>query len=450
MNPNEKKEILRSLSEKQFRQELIIPLLSKIGYIAPIEYHGVNERGKDIVCFEYDRLKEQRFLAVVAKIGDLTGNASTNSGLMTIVNQVHQAFDNPYEDLYNMRQVFINEVWVMTTGKIVSGAQDSVINTLRKNNLDKQIRIIGDDRLIQLIDKHFSTYWNSSNETKESVIIQRDRLISFIENLLEKNNVDKATIESVKASILYSSFDPRISNTLEGLHISNVSPYSIELARMDAKFDDYIVSKTFGVTKEIFQEAKQQLRSSFYDIEQTIDHADRISKLTNPWDFVIETDSWLLREYPFHTNSWGSSNDFVSSISYMEEGLRELKFFKDYLSYKGKLFWAKKISKSVIDLLPEITDIINNSKEDKLKINYRIDEDNEVVKIEYDNNHSAICFSTEFTRIEEKGFKRNKDGSIKPNYVIGLALRYMREHIEKVTEYDEDVWLRDYVEDDTV
>jgi hypothetical protein len=127
MNPNEKKEILKGLNEKEFRQDLIIPLLSKMGYIAPIEYHGNNEKGKDIICFEYDKLNEQRFLAVVAKSGNLSGNASTSSGLMTVVNQVRQAFDIPYEDLYNMRQVFINEVWVMTTGKIVSGAQETVI-----------------------------------------------------------------------------------------------------------------------------------------------------------------------------------------------------------------------------------------------------------------------------------------------------------------------------------
>ena len=174
MNPNEKKEILKNLNEKDLRQDLIIPLLSKMGYIAPIEYHGTNEKGKDIVCFEYDRLNEQRFLAVVAKTGNLTGNAATSAGLMNVVTQVQQAFDNPYEDLYNMRQVYINEVWVVTSGKIVSGAQESVINTLRKTNLDKQIRIIGDDRLIQLIDAHFSTYWNSNSETKESVLIQRD------------------------------------------------------------------------------------------------------------------------------------------------------------------------------------------------------------------------------------------------------------------------------------
>lgn len=129
-----------------------------MGYLAHIEYHGTKEKGKDIICFEYDRLNEQRFLAVVAKKGDLTGSASSNAGLMKVVNQIQQAIDNPYEDLYNMRQTFINEVWVITSGEIVSGAQESVINTLRKTNLDKQIRIIGNDRLVQLIDKHFSTY----------------------------------------------------------------------------------------------------------------------------------------------------------------------------------------------------------------------------------------------------------------------------------------------------
>ena len=56
MNPREKKEILNNLNEKEFRQDLIIPLLSKMGYLAPIEYHGTNEGGKDIICFEYDRL----------------------------------------------------------------------------------------------------------------------------------------------------------------------------------------------------------------------------------------------------------------------------------------------------------------------------------------------------------------------------------------------------------
>ena len=446
MNPNEKKEIVKNLSEKEFRQDLIIPLLSKMGYIAPIEYHGINERGKDIICFEYDRLNEQRFLSVVAKVGDLTGNAATNTGLITVVNQVQQAFDNPYEDLYNMRQVFINEVWVMTTGKIVSGAQDSVINTLRKNNLDKQIRFIGDDRLIQLIDRHFSTYWNSSSETKESVIIQRDRLLSFIEGLLSANNVDRATIESVKSSILYSDYNPRISKNIEGLHISSVSSYSVELAKIDSEFDDYIVSKSYGVTKDIFQEAKKHLRYSFFDIEEIIDRADKISKLTNPWEFVVEADGYLLKEYPFHRAFGGNESKFVDNIGYMEEGLQELKYFKAFLNHKGKLSWVKDLSKSIIGLLPEIENILYNSKEEEIVINYIINEQDNAVKIEYDATNTNICFKTNFKRIDVKGFKRNKDGSIKPMDIVDSALFRFREYIEKFLDYDQDKWFEEYVE----
>ncbi|MBO0356232.1 hypothetical protein J0656_19600 [Muricauda ruestringensis] len=443
MNPREKKEILNSLKEKEFRQDLIIPLLSKMGYLAPIEYHGINERGKDIICFEYDKLTEQRFLSVVAKIGDLTGNAATNTGLITIVNQVQQAFDNPYEDLFNMRQVFINEVWVMTTGKIVSGAQDSVINTLRKNNLDKQIRFIGDDRLIQLIDKHFSIYWNSNSETKESVIIQRDRLITFIESLLAANNVDKSTIESVRSSILYSSFNPRISKNIEGLHISSVSPYSVELGKIDPEFDDFIVSRTYGITSRIFQEAKKQLSYSFFEIGETIDQANKIVKLTNPWEFVVEAQSNLGREYPFE-RPYGDASKFMDNIHYMEEGLNELRIFKAFLRNRGKIDWVKELAKSIMDLLPEIEKIIENHKEEEIVFNYKIDSKENKILMEYNKNSSTICFTSKFKRMDLNGFQRNKDGSLKPAKVIENALFEFREYIENLLQYDEDKWLQEY------
>lgn len=372
MNLSEKKNLLKSLDEQQFRTEVIIPLLSKMGFFAPLEYHGPNEKGKDIICFDYDRLNEQRFLAVVAKTGDLSGSASSGSGLMNVAIHIQQSFDNPYENLYNMRQLYINEVWVMTTGRIVPGAQESAIATLRKSNLDKQIRFIGDDRLVQLIDQHFSTYWNSSNETKETVIIQRDRLLKFLEGLVKHNNVDKATIESLKSSILYSDYDPRLHSNIEGLHFSQVSSYSIELAKIDPEYDDYITNSTYCITSEIFQEAKRDLRMSFYDIEATMESAKRIMKLSDPMEFVEQAEDELT-EYPFN-NSWGRADDFNRNIGYMREGLNDLKYFKASLQSKGKLEWAKKLAKSIVDLLPEIEHIINTGQEEKVVLDYMIDE----------------------------------------------------------------------------
>lgn len=441
MNSKEKKDILNKLSEKEFRQDLIIPLLSKMGYRAPIEYHGTNEKGKDIVCIEYDKLDEQRFLAIVAKTGDLTGNAATNTGLITIVNQVQQAFDSPYENLFNMRQVFINEVWIMTNGKIVSGAQESVINTLRKSNLDKQIRIIGDDRLIQLIDKHFSTYWNSNLETKESVIIQRDRLLSFIENLLSANNIDKSMIESVKSSILYSNFNPKISKNINGLHISSVSPYSVELAKIDSEFDDYIVSGASGTTNQMFQEAKQSLQRSFYDIDETIRYADEISKLTNPQEFVIEAQDKLENEYPFH-GMFARGRDFIDKITYLEESLKDLEYFKAFLKHMGKLEWVKELSFSITKLLPEIEKILENNKEDEIVLNFSI-KDNKNINIEYDNNKD-VCFSLKYKRIDVGGYSRNKDGTLKPAKILKYALLEFRNYIEKFLDYDYDKWVEKF------
>ncbi|MCB0742922.1 MAG: hypothetical protein KDC67_03370 [Ignavibacteriae bacterium] len=445
MNTNEKKEILKNLSEKEFRQELLIPLLSKMSYKAPTEYHGTSEKGKDIICFEYDRLNEQRFLAIVAKTGNLTGNASSNAGLMNVVNQVQQAFDSPYEDLFNMRQVFVNEVWVMTTGKIVSGAQESVINTLRKTNLDKQIRIIGDDRLVQLIDMYFSTYWNSNSETKESVIIQRDRLITFIENILVSNNIDRSTIEEVKSSILYSDFNPKVSKNIDGLHFSSVSPYSIELAKIDSEFDDFIVSNIYGITREIFKETKKYLSYSFFDVEETMEKANKISKITNHWEFTVEALSHLVDEYPFH-NPYGSASKFVDNIHYMEEGLYELKIFKAFLKKREKLEWAKKLAKSTANLLPEIENIIKNSHEEIITINFFIEKDDVNVRLEYNsNNPNSFSFSDK--RIKEKGFGRNKDGTLNASKIIDYSLHKLRDYIEKELEYDNDKWLEEYESD---
>lgn len=455
MNPNEKKELLKKLSEKEFRQDLIIPLLSKMGYIAPTEYHGTNERGKDIICFEYDKLNEQRFLSIVAKTGKLTGNVSTDTGLMTVVNQIEQSFDNPYQDLYNMKQVFINEVWVMTTGKIVSGAEESVISTLRKRNLDKQIRFISEDRLVQLIDSHFSTYWNSTSETKESVIIQRDRLLNFIETLLIENNVDKSTIKEIKSSILYSNYNTRINKDFEGLNFSNISPFSVELSKIDDEYNDYIYSTSYGITKDIFARAKKHLSYSFFDIEETMEHANRISKMTNPNEFFIESESHLTRSYPFE-RAYGDASEFLNELSYLEEGLNDLKYFKNFLKHKEKLEWAKELSKSIIELLPEIEKIIENSKEDEITINYSISEEDKIVKVEYDDKKSSICFTDKFKRIEDVSHKvyfkpsyfqyRNSDGTIKSSKVIDNALCCFRKYIEKLLEYNETEWLKNYIE----
>jgi hypothetical protein len=135
----------------------------------------------------------------------------------------------------------------------------------------------------------------------------------------------------------------------------------------------------------------------------------------------------------------------MDNISYLEEGLAELKRFKAFLKSKGRLDWTKKLSKSITSLLPEIEKIVDNNKEEVLIINFKIQGDENIV-IEYDNNNPEICFSLKFKRIEIGGFNRNKDGTLKSTKVLGAALFEFRDYVEKVLNYNEDKWLKEYEE----
>ncbi len=54
MELEEKVKYLQALHEDVLREKVLVPLLSKMGMIDPIIHHGGVEKGKDIICKEYD------------------------------------------------------------------------------------------------------------------------------------------------------------------------------------------------------------------------------------------------------------------------------------------------------------------------------------------------------------------------------------------------------------
>jgi hypothetical protein len=71
MDPNPKISRLRNLDEQALRETVLVPLLMRMGLKAVMIYHGPRERGKDIICFDLDRLGRREYMAVVAKVTDL-------------------------------------------------------------------------------------------------------------------------------------------------------------------------------------------------------------------------------------------------------------------------------------------------------------------------------------------------------------------------------------------
>jgi hypothetical protein len=103
-----------------------------------------------------------------------TGFASANSGLSEVLNQVEQCFNEKYTDLFGMQTATMDEVWVVTSGRIVTGAADTVTGRLEKSNLAKLVRLVSGEQLVHLLDEHYPAYWELDGETLDRVREQRD------------------------------------------------------------------------------------------------------------------------------------------------------------------------------------------------------------------------------------------------------------------------------------
>ena len=215
MNNTDKVRRLQEISEATLRREVLIPLLGRMGFKAATEYHGAREHGKDIVCFDTHKLGGRKYLAIVAKVCDLTWSASSTAGLSDVLNQVEQSFNERYTDLFGMQTVTMDEVWVVTTGRIVTGAADTVTGRLEKHNLTKLVRFVSGEKLVELIDEHYRSYWDQEGETLDRVYEQRDRFHRFLRELLKKLGATEAQVDEVTSPLLHSTWLPSIHEVNE-------------------------------------------------------------------------------------------------------------------------------------------------------------------------------------------------------------------------------------------
>ena len=61
------------MDENKYTNEIIIPLLRKMGYMEVTYNHGIREFGKDIIFSEFDKFGNKRYYAAQIKVGDIKG-----------------------------------------------------------------------------------------------------------------------------------------------------------------------------------------------------------------------------------------------------------------------------------------------------------------------------------------------------------------------------------------
>lgn len=139
------------MNEKDLRQQILIPLLKAMKYQDVREYHGTTEFGKDIVCWELNKLKNRHNLALVVKATAISGNSLSCAD---VTSQVCQCFGDTYNDLITGSKVWVNECWVVSNKLISHDAIDHIVKDIGRSVYAGDVNFIGIDKLWKLVEEY--------------------------------------------------------------------------------------------------------------------------------------------------------------------------------------------------------------------------------------------------------------------------------------------------------
>lgn len=433
MTLDEQKEKIASLDEKEFREKLLIPLFSKMGFIDPILHHHSNEKGKDIVMKEYDsKFKTTNYIAVVVKAGDVNGSSSSSSSYFTLINQVKQSINEPYKHIYELKEVSIDQVIIVISGKFLPTSLESIYGTLKSERLDKAIKeSIDINKIIDLIEDFFPEYWTEFENEHNSLINQRNNLLNNFSKLSKVLFPDHEEQEKFLNTISQKEYDinllPFDSITK---YVANIGYNKINIDEIDDFYTDEGISNDYCQIKSYFFDIKEKAKKVLYDIDDIVELLKSILNEKNPQKVVeisMELDSYV-------SGYGGSFSISTRDIERQEDfgyALNEYKTKKDILIENNLLGFYRHViisinESSLSQIASFYKEFFNQDKDQWLGMSVCFDlAKKELIKINY------YTFKKEPQILDKEksfGFHRKEIESsviIKTNEIkVELALNY--------------------------
>lgn len=123
----------RKLEEVEFCKKTLEPLFEAMSpHLENIRYrHGSMEFGKDLTFSYVNPLNQRINVGLQAKWGDIKG--SSTSLISEIVAQIEVAFKVPYKNKPDGQELYINELYIICSGKYRNNAIEIIEKTLAKN-----------------------------------------------------------------------------------------------------------------------------------------------------------------------------------------------------------------------------------------------------------------------------------------------------------------------------
>ncbi|NVM29248.1 MAG: HEAT repeat domain-containing protein [Candidatus Helarchaeota archaeon] len=140
------------MKEDDISNQVLIPLLGKMGFLEPRFKGGTSEFGKDLICYTVDQFKEKEYVAIQLKKEKIT-----QRNIHKIKNQIIEAFI-PFQDAISSEKIRISKFYLITIEHITSNAQKIIDEFITEQKWNIYYR--DGTWLINQIDENYPAYFS--------------------------------------------------------------------------------------------------------------------------------------------------------------------------------------------------------------------------------------------------------------------------------------------------
>lgn len=198
---SKKHEHLLSLSEDEFRDQLLRPLLLKLGLEDGRDYCGRDEYGKDCLFVSRDAMGINVY-TIQTKKGNINMSRKATENLLEAAAQIRMMLEVEIPLIEQKRKVLPNKVFLYVSGKINERAREEIVDRLQR---DPRIEFRDSDDIIPLIDKHLPEFWYGVEANKSPYLSSLlERLTGNSKNSPNEQNIFQVPIGDDSLIQLYA------------------------------------------------------------------------------------------------------------------------------------------------------------------------------------------------------------------------------------------------------
>jgi hypothetical protein len=150
-----KERLLLSMSEEEFRDQVVRPLYYRLGFRDGRDVCGADEEGKDAIFTAPDPFGDEDIYVIQTKKGNLNLSSTVRDNVATALTQLRTASETSIPLPAKKTKRLPSKVILCVSGRMNLAARKHIVDEVRQATLKFQ----DSDELIPLIDQHYPELW---------------------------------------------------------------------------------------------------------------------------------------------------------------------------------------------------------------------------------------------------------------------------------------------------